>query len=350
MLEAFEAIEHLGEIARLFLVLAHKGQSRIEENALIEGCKRTACLSTRYPRPKPAIILAMFAGLLTSAGGVICITERGRMFASKSAAATLDLSHEQGKLLLGAFLDDPAVERVLSTLLGSFQLVRGQLVARKNSLAPVTTQFLFCRLLQQVGAITASGDYFVITRSFDDLLGHLVIRTAKLTQEELLHQLDRQRQRGELAEKKVFEIEKNRLVALKRLDLAAKVERISLHDVSAGYDIRSYEKNTKPRFIEVKSSVGSQVLFEWSANERGKAAKEGDAYFVYFVPFSFSLPDLSSPVVIIKNPVSFIKSGALHETSSSYTVRETPSSSGRRLIYARASTMAALIHETHTFR
>ena len=92
--------------------------------------------------------------------------------------------------------------------------------------------------------------------------------------------------------------------------------------MSAGYDIRSYEKNGQPRLIEVKSSVGSHVQFEWSANERERAVTEGDRYFLYFVPFAFTLPDLSAPIVIIKNPVSLIKSGVLDETPSGYIVRE----------------------------
>ena len=156
------------------------------------------------------------------------------------------------------------------------------------------------------------------------------VRKARLTQKELLRQLERQRRRGELAEQVALGVERDRLLGLGRSDLAAKVERVSLDDVSAGYDIRSYENNGKPRLIEVKSSVGYQVQFERSANERDRAATEGDAYCVYFVPFSFTLPDLSSPIVIIKNPISFINSGDLHKSASSHAVKESPNSGGRR--------------------
>ena len=324
MLEALGTIEHLGEIARLFFIFSRMGKAQMEERAVIDGCKRTAGLATRYPRPKPAIALAISAGLLASVRGVLNVTERGRKFASKGSATSLDLSYDQGKLLLGALLDDSEVEANISKLFREFQSVRGQLVARKNSIEPTTTQLLFCRLLQQAGALTISGDYYVLRRSFGDLLAHVAIRKAKLTQEELLRQLERQRWRGEMAEQKVIEVERSRLVALHCTDLAAKVKRVSLDDVSAGYDIRSYEANGQMRLIEVKSSVGSQVQFEWSANERDRAAMEGDTYFVYFVPFSCSLPDLFAPIIIIRNPVSLIKSGVLNETPSGYTVREKP--------------------------
>ena len=243
MLEALEAIDHVGEVARLFLVLARWGKPRMEEQALIEGCKRTAGLSTRYPRPTPAIAIAVTTGLLTSARGAVTITGRGRSFAAQGTPGALSLTEPQAKLLLGAILDQDAVARAITILVANFQLVRGQLVARRNSIQPATTQLLLCRLLQQLGAISVAGDYYVIARAFDDLLAHLVIRAAKLTQAELLQRLERQRVRGELAEEKVLAIEKDRLTALKRPDLAAKVERISIDDVSAGYDIKSFEKN-----------------------------------------------------------------------------------------------------------
>lgn len=320
MLEALEAVEHLGEIARLFIIFTRVGGTQMEERALVEGCKHTAGLGTRYPRPKPAIVLAISIGLLTSAQGVLRITETGQNFASKGGGRALDLSDDQGKLLIGALLDDPEVERNVAKILRQFQSVRGQLVARKNSIEPTGAQLLFCRLLQQAGALSISGDYYVLRSPFGDLLSRVVIRKSKLTQQELLRQLERQRLRGEMAEQKVLEIEKGRLLALNRSDLAAKVERVSLNDVSVGYDIRSFETNGGARLIEVKSSVGSQVRFEWSANERERARTEGDAYFVYFVPFSFALPALYAPIVIIKNPLSCMRYGILKETPSAYIV------------------------------
>ena len=322
MLEALEAIEHVGEIARLFYVLARWGRPRMEEQALLEGCRRTAGLATRYPRPRPALAIATAAGLISTSRGTISITDRGLRFASQGTPGSIDLTQPQAMLLLGAILDNNTVHRAVTTLVSNFQLVRGQLHARKNSIQPASTQLLFCRLLQQFGAISVSGDYYVISKAFDDLLASLIIQTAKLTQAELLDRLELQRQRGDLAERKVVEIERSRLQSLGRPDLAARVERISLQDVSAGYDINSFEKNEHARLIEVKSSVGSQIAFEWSAGERAAAAKHGDAYYIYFVPFSFTLPELTSSVALLKNPVELIRTGRLLEQPSSTHVTE----------------------------
>jgi hypothetical protein len=322
MLEALEAIDHVGEVARLFLVLARWGKPRMEEQALLAACKRTAGLATRYPRPAPAIAIATAAGLISRSRGAVFITDRGGRFASQGTPGAIDLTQPQAMLLLGALLDNTNVERAIASLVSNFQLVHGQLHARKNSIQPATTQVLVCRLLQQLGAISASGDYYVISKAFDALLAHLIIQAAKLTQAELLRRLELQRQRGDLAEQKALEIEKSRLADIGRPDLAARVERVSPHDVSAGYDIRSFEKNERPRLVEVKSSVGSQITFEWSVGERATATKHGEAYFIYFVPFSFNLPELTSPVVLLKNPIELIRSGRLAETPSNFHVTE----------------------------
>lgn len=184
-------------------------------------------------------------------------------------------------------------------------------------------------------------------------VGHLIIRAAKLTQAELLRRLELQRQRGDLAEQKALEIEKRRLADLGRPDLAARVERISPHDVSAGYDIRSFEKNETPRLVEVKSSVGSQITFEWSVGERATATKHGDAYFIYFVPFSFTLPDLTSPVVLLKNPIELIHSGRLLETPSSFHVKFagelTPASRRAQLKQSCRGSLSAAQGQNHDF-
>ncbi|HXA45718.1 MAG TPA: DUF3883 domain-containing protein, partial [Candidatus Angelobacter sp.] len=157
---------------------------------------------------------------------------------------------------------------------------------------------------------------------FDRIVERLVIHSARLSQDELWERLERQRERGQLAEEKVVELEQFRLLSANRADLAAKVQRISIEDVSVGFDVRSFETDESPRFIEVKSSVGSQIIFEWSEGERTKARQEGAAFCIYFVPFSYSLPILTSPVVIIRNPIAHISAGALVEVPSNYKVME----------------------------
>lgn len=322
-LAILDAIEHLGEIARLFLVLGRRGLQQTEEAALLEACKRTAGLSTRYPRPKAALAFAIRFGLLSSKQGVVRLTERGRLFFSKGEKLSLNLSVEQSKLLLGSLLDDLLVEEKVKTLFNHFQLIKGELAARKNGLLASQDLHLFCRVLQQIGVLKSVGDYFVLAKSFDPIVESLIICSARLSQQELLNRLERQRKRGELAEEFVLKLERKRLLTHGCPALAARVERVSIQDSGAGYDIKSFEKNGNLRFVEVKSSVGGQIIFEWSEGERLTAKREQGAYYVYFVPFSFAVPNLDIPVVLIKNPIARIEQGMLVEFSSSYKVAET---------------------------
>lgn len=64
-------------------------------------------------------------------------------------------------------------------------------------------------------------------------------------------------------------------------DLASKVERVSKNDDSLGYDIVSFETDGSPRFLEIKSTLGSiDSMFYISSNELAVADSLGDKYIV----------------------------------------------------------------------
>ena len=68
-----------------------------------------------------------------------------------------------------------------------------------------------------------------------------------------------------------------------RLDLAQKIVHVSqIEGDSAGYDIRSYDTEGSPKFIEVKTTKGgAQTPFFISPNEIDFSAKNADHYLVY---------------------------------------------------------------------
>lgn len=109
-------------------------------------------------------------------------------------------------------------------------------------------------------------------------------------------------------------------------NLVGRVIRISPVDVAAGYDVISVEPDETPRYIEVKSSTGERLRFEWSAGERRFAAEMGDRYWIYFVPLSDVLQDRSLPIFLIQNPVRWIERGALKEEPTSWRVTDPASS------------------------
>ena len=91
---------------------------------------------------------------------------------------------------------------------------------------------------------------------------------------------------GDFAEEMAMEHEKQRLTRDGHSDLALLVQRISLVDQSAGYDIASFlgGKMGSPGadvFIEVKGTQASTVEFYWSRNEKSVAREKRKQYWIY---------------------------------------------------------------------
>ena len=80
----------------------------------------------------------------------------------------------------------------------------------------------------------------------------------------------RNREIGLLGEKRVFHSERKRLQRLGRNDLSKKVRWVSQEDGDgAGYDILSFSPTGKERFLEVKTTIGSErTPFYISSNEK----------------------------------------------------------------------------------
>jgi len=132
----------------------------------------------------------------------------------------------------------------------------------------------------------------------------------KLKLEQLRRTLEDQAKLGEAAEIFVMEYEAKRLNW--RLP-----KRISEIDVSAGYDIMSYEScasTTFDRFIEVKA-VGESRSFHWSSNEIEKAKLLGERYYLYLVNMRKREP------TIIQNPIELTNSSDWIFEAESYTVK-----------------------------
>ncbi len=105
---------------------------------------------------------------------------------------------------------------------------------------------------------------------------------------------------GDRGEKIVMDLEKKRLTDANKKDLARKIERVSLHSDSLGYDILSFDLDGTKRYIEVKatrSKVGNANFF-FSANEL-RTAQNIDNYYIYMV---YDVTSETPKIWAIKNP------------------------------------------------
>lgn len=152
---------------------------------------------------------------------------------------------------------------------------------------------------EENGEICVAGNYE------SDWTEQLRNRRKKFTLEQLLKRQEEQNKRGLEAEEFVLGIERRRLP-----EMARKIKRISDFDVSAGYDIVSFERNDTEhydRFIEVKCYIGSPHFF-WSENESDVAKIKADKYILCLVDYT-RIGDPGYQPTYIRNPYETIFEG-----------------------------------------
>jgi len=180
------------------------------------------------------------------------------------------------------------------------------------------------RILQQIGIIEEHGATLSLNASFESLLPRYLLEIAALTEDALWTRLEAQRLRARESEELVVAEERKRLVRLGRRDLSELVVRVSAENVSAGYDIESFQEDGSSRLIEVKSSIGRAIRFEWSVRERETASVNRDRYWIYFVPAANVLKNRLTPIWMLRNPIELLRSRYLKEVPSMFFVSVGP--------------------------
>ena len=258
---------------------------------------------------------------MQKSGQVISLTETGRLFLKLQGDRKLDLNFEQGSLLFGLFLDDALMTSHIGSIFRQFaQGPGGRLEAKAMPTVWNDSTQTTARILQQIGVIEERAAMLCVNPAFDSVLPRYLLEMTALAEEAFWDRLEAQRQRAREAEELVVVEERKRLARLGRSDLAELVVRISAEDVAAGYDIESFEQDGWPRLIEVKSSVGRAIRFEWSIREREMASENRDRYWIYFVPLANVLQKRSLPIWMLRNPIALLRSGKLTEIPSSYVI------------------------------
>lgn len=148
------------------------------------------------------------------------------------------------------------------------------------------------------------GTTFLVAEAFEKALSKVCKQEKrKITLEQLKKKLESDAEIGEKAEKFVLVFEKERIGA----PLSENIKIISDIDVTAGYDIVSYESTASyehDRFIEVKA-VSHDMDFFWSRNEYEIAKLKGNSYYLYLVDIRVIGKNGYMPT-IINNPAEVI--------------------------------------------
>lgn len=158
-------------------------------------------------------------------------------------------------------------------------------------------------LLIELGIIIFSGNNFYnISIEYNDLL----FKKSKhiITQKEFDKYLESCKKIGFEAELFVLKLEQEKLKASPLLE--DMIEHVSVNNVSAGYDIKSFniskEQIPQEKFIEVKAVSRIDWHFNWSSNEISVAQKLGKDYYLYLVPVENKVIFNSQNIRIIVDP------------------------------------------------
>ena len=191
---------------------------------------------------------------------------------------------------------------VLTPTMFSYELALGR-ICFKNEMFPLEYSSIRNTLTNQgfflIERTNQRTNFFVASEYRDCLSTIIKKQKRRITLSQLKNRLERNEEAGEKAEQFVLGYEQRRLPE----HLCNKVQIISGIDVTAGYDILSFdtETSTEPdRFIEVKA-IGRNNEFFWSKNEYEVALLKGTKYYLYLVKLEFILNKEYSPI-IIKNP------------------------------------------------
>lgn len=138
-----------------------------------------------------------------------------------------------------------------------------------------------------------------ITISDDSLIVYQQSKPKFKISEERFRAIQKTREQIGLAgEYWVIDYEKINLSSGGYSELADKVERISQIDISAGFDVLSFEFNGGEKYIEVKTTALSKLEFYLSSNELEIAKEFKNRYWIYFLSEIYGVPKL----VKIHNP------------------------------------------------
>ena len=212
----------------------------------------------------------------------------------------------KGLLLKELFTTKSGIAQYVLEYLEKYDVVRGTFEYKPTTTSRVKESHLRNLLMdfELVEYNKTTGTYKIKEIHFDAF--EVFLSQKKLNPKELAVILKRKEDLGKAAELEILKYEQERLASYP--ELLERIEYISVNDVKAGYDILSWEKESKkgnvvPRYIEVKAVSKYSYSFFWSRNEMEKAKKYADLYHLYLLPVVGKKKFNTGRLEIISNPI-----------------------------------------------
>lgn len=255
------------ELNRLLLTLhAYATPDGLSTSGVQDILKATT-FGGRLPNHVSTIEFALDAGMIDRVRGRLILTQLGREFVRLNEESSYELAPGQARFLASALLFDGAYRSATAQLLRTFEpdpVHRTLVLALANIPRNDADALALLGIMRDCGVLEVRPDLFLVSREFLPTVSRVRARRP-MTRVELDHVLDLRNAQGEAAEQWVLEFEARRLQADDCLFEAATIQRTSVFDVAAGYDIASFNGRSltlsHDRFIEVKSTSSTDPEF-----------------------------------------------------------------------------------------
>ena len=282
-------IERVADLNRFLLaikLLREKNQNA--DKKAVEYHFKSIVIEGRIPDFELIVVFSEQLEFVRRRKNQLKLTTSGELFLELNPEETYDLSEQQKRFILRkCFLDCPLHKQTRLCLKEfAFSSSKGTYRWSETDSSPLKSESWVSEHLYQIGFLKGGKDWLEVKSKYTST-AYDFINTAKgWTEEQQQEYFKEKKELGDIAEEIILNYERNRISKLGHKPEAACVRKISKTNVSAGYDIESFDGKSKSmifdRFIEVKGSGKATVRFIWSTNEIEVAKKVGEKYWIYF--------------------------------------------------------------------
>jgi len=283
-------IKDLREINRVLIAVEQLSVDEFaKEIDVLNECTKIV-LGGKFSNHEETISFCISCGIISELEKQLRLTPFGKKLIKANPENNWELNELQKNLLIeNCFLDGFCKNESISVLKQFYPDNKRQtfVFSKKDDfiLKNISSNL---QLLFQIDLIQKDEKTLFVNPYFSKYLSYL-LGGKKMSLDELDQHLKIDREIGDIAEKIVLEYEKNRLKNKELADSESSlVQIISGTDVTAGYDVESFDGKTTDlefnRHIEVKGSTGNELSFYWSSGEIQKARELETSYWIYFVP------------------------------------------------------------------
>lgn len=300
----------LREVARIVWFMKQENSLRmnnVRAPIILDLCRERAGISSFSPRPEDALSLLEQIDMVRRVGRSLILSPEC-VDLIVSSESPLYLNEEQKEIIYGTLLSHNEIGGKIRDLFARCNVTGDGYSAISTDTVQWADEELewITYILQELNILCWDGSRLKLNkeglRISDPGIFGVVAMEESMLEEILLFQKKIARE----AEDFIVEWEKQRLDFQGDSHLKNLVRRVSSENVLLGYDVASVEggrDGDEDRFIEVKSSCGTNVSFYWTTNEMNCAKRLGENYWLYFVPRANILPGKRPCVHIIGNPI-----------------------------------------------